>query len=647
MNTKMVKVVYRSVVIVLISLLLCCSGCASISQIDQDRSAFFVATDGRDDNPGTFERPFATIQRARDEIRKYVKEGLARDMTVYIREGIYRVTEPIEFTLADSGTEQFGITYLSYKREKVIIDGGKVIDGWRVNADGIWQAKVGDDVPYMWELFLNGRRLQRARHPNTGYFRAGEAVNQTDSFQFKNNDIPKPDDYRNVELIFLHDWNIGRSPIREIDLENNIVTTQKDIGFNTWWSCIGRLPDEPYYLENSVTFLDQPGEWFFDEPSSTLYYVPLSDESIETAEFVVPAAEQLLSVKVPPQEDQFIENLHFKGLTFQYCRWVPKDRHFLEMQAGFHGECGVILDEQGNECKGVVWHRMPAALDFEMTKNSSLEECTLTKLGKAGVSFARSCTQNRIVGNRIYDIAGTGIMVGEGSRKRNTNNQVWWKANPEQAASHNTISNNLIETCGQIYFGSVGIWVGLSHHNTIAHNLIRDLPYTGVSVGWMWGTARTPCYHNRIENNHIHNVMIVLSDGAGIYILGTQEGTTIRGNLVYDVVGTKARAPNNGLRWDKGGGGVLVTENLVYNINEEIMHFNPETHDNTITGNFFGLAGEEKLVRFNKVDKKETIKIEDNRLFTDTDSEEFKKLIETYEAKTGLRPRYRKMILSK
>ena len=38
---------------------------------------FYVATDGNDNNPGTVEKPFATISRARDAIRKKISSGLA------------------------------------------------------------------------------------------------------------------------------------------------------------------------------------------------------------------------------------------------------------------------------------------------------------------------------------------------------------------------------------------------------------------------------------------------------------------------------------------------------------------------------------------------------------------------------------------
>ena len=35
--------------------------------------------------------------------------------------------------------------------------------------------------------------------------------------------------------------------------------------------------------------------------------------------------------------------------------------------------------------------------------------------------------------------------------------------------------NNLIQSCGVLYHGCVGIWVGLANNTEVSHNLIRDL----------------------------------------------------------------------------------------------------------------------------------------------------------------------------
>ena len=70
----------------------------------------------------------------------------------------------------------------------------------------------------------------------------------------------------------------------------------------------------------------------------------------------------------------------------------------------------------------------------------------------------------------------------------------------------------------------------------ICEQFPRRVRYTGVSVGWMWNPTPTPCRANLVENNHIHHVMQILSDGGGIYTLGRQPGTVLRGNVIHDVI---------------------------------------------------------------------------------------------------------------
>ena len=90
-----------------------------------------MATNGSDNNPGTAEKPFATLARARDAIRKIDKCSLGRDITVLIRGGIYQLAAPLVFGPEDSGTIAYSITYAAYPGEKPVISGGQPITGWR------------------------------------------------------------------------------------------------------------------------------------------------------------------------------------------------------------------------------------------------------------------------------------------------------------------------------------------------------------------------------------------------------------------------------------------------------------------------------------------------------------------------------------
>ena len=100
-----------------------------------------------------------------------------------------------------------------------------------------------------------------------------------------------------------------------------------------------------------------------------------------------------------------------------------------------------------------------------------------------------------------------------------------------------------------MYPPAVGIWVGQSGGNLIAHNHVHGTNYSGISVGWTWGYGPTKSYGNIIEYNHVRDIgRGMLNDLAGIYTLGMQPGTIVRCNLVHDV----RCYPEGG--WPKGYG---------------------------------------------------------------------------------------------
>ncbi|MGI9455347.1 MAG: hypothetical protein ACR2NU_02230, partial [Aeoliella sp.] len=78
---------------------------------------FYVATNGDDANRGTLAKPFATLVRARDEVRK-VREAGDQSVTVHVRGGVYYLSEPLVFTAHDSGSARHPVVYRAYANEK-------------------------------------------------------------------------------------------------------------------------------------------------------------------------------------------------------------------------------------------------------------------------------------------------------------------------------------------------------------------------------------------------------------------------------------------------------------------------------------------------------------------------------------------------
>ena len=178
---------------------------------------------------------------------------------------------------------------------------------------------------------------------------------------------------------------------------------------------------------------------------------------------------------------------------------------------------------------------------------------------------------------------------------------------PRMVVKNNTVMNNFIHDCCVEYMGGVGVFAGYTDGTVIGHNEICRLPYSGISVGWGWGEedagggaesyympfkydTPTPAGNNRMESNHIHQVMNPLQDGGGIYTLGNMAGTVIRGNHIHDNPGVPG-----GIYLDEGSGFIEITGNVVYNVRTP-MNYNNRNQNRIATcnehDNYFGTGAD-------------------------------------------------------
>ena len=145
----------------------------------------------------------------------------------------------------------------------------------------------------------------------------------------------------------------------------------------------------------------------------------------------------------------------------------------------------------------------------------------------------------------------------------------------------------------------VGIWVAQSSHNTISHNEIHDLFYSGMSIGWNWDDAPNRCHHNTIEWNHVHHVMKgMLSDGGAIYTLGAAPGSIIRNNVFHDVWPYPNPPFGWGIYLDATSSGYLVENNVVYNVLSGCLMYANGGHEHVIRNNVFAFPANYMLWPF-------------------------------------------------
>lgn len=163
------------------------------------------------------------------------------------------------------------------------------------------------------------------------------------------------------------------------------------------------------------------------------------------------------------------------------------------------------------------------------------------------------------------------------------------------------ISDCRIYDGGLVFHSGVGIWIGQSYDNRIAHNWIRDLYYSGISVGWTWGYGPSSARGNVIEFNEVSNIGVrsngdgpILSDMGGIYTLGVRVGTIIRSNFFHDIAGL--RYGGWGIYLDEGSTQVIVEDNIVYGTTHGGFHQH-YGRENIVSNNIFAFGRDAQIQR--------------------------------------------------
>lgn len=570
----------------------------------------YVSPNGDDSNEGTKKLPLKTISLAQVMAINLLESGEESEITVWLAGGTYSILEPRVFKSFSSGRENGTLVFKAQKGGSPIISGGVELTGWNKNEEGFWEAnlpEVLEGQASFRELFIGGKRAIRARFPNEGYLhveKAGE--DRRTNFFFGKSDFPIPGNLKGLELVFLHDWSISRIGVKEIDAVNDKLFTVDSIGAKSpdffhidYWE-----PNPRYFLENAPEFLDADYEWIFQNDSNKFILKLPEGINPNNLQVVVPLSEGLISII--GEENQPVKNIHFEGITFQFSKWEIPEKGYFGVQA-----CHFDPRPSTGE-----WAVVPAAISSVWAENVSFTACSFKNFGGSGIWFGTGSKNCKVVDSELLDISGNGIMIGEG-QDRKVNDEPWWTSAPDQVELGNSIENCSVSQVGAQFYGAVGIWAGLTADTSIMNNHIFDLPYTGISVGWMWSPVATPSRENIISGNHIHDIMNILSDGGGIYMLGLQPGSKILNNQIHDVEVNAGRAESNGLFLDEGTTDVLVEGNLVYNIAKSPLRFHRATF-NLVKDNYFFCKDGNPPIRYNTT-KEEDIQKVDNKVFSEGD----------------------------
>jgi len=534
---------------------------------------FYVAPNGNDNNKGTVDAPFATLERARKAVEALKKSRRSSSITVMLRGGTYFLAEPFKLRSSDSGSPAVPVIYEAYPGEKPVISGGRQITGWKV-ANGRWTASLDPGTYRFFEqLFINDQRRYRPRTTKDGYlYNDGPLFSNSpsencrkfsdkdnayecfDRFRFKGNDVANYQNLSDVEIDDFEKWCMSKLRLRSVDQSAHIAYLTGPTIQNV--ENAGFLQGHRYLVENVKEALSQPGEWYLDRGVSPwqLTYLPKAGETAEKDAVIVPQQAQLLVA-------EGLSYVTFKGITFSHDNWVVPPQGYPALQSE-------------------PW--VSAAVSFTGSNHITLDGCTIAHTGGWGVEFQGPSYSNTVENGTLFDLGVGGVRVGSYHQPED---------NEDNVPHDNLIQNNLVAAGGRILPAGIGtgIWIGHSGRNTVTHNEVYDFYGGGIGV-----CVPTPRGCDLTNDNTVSFNLVyqqgqgVTSDFAGIYLATFQTtGNRVLNNVVHDVTHNfedRDGYGGHGIYLDNITSNVLVQNNLVYRTSQGAI-FNNKGANNTWTNN--------------------------------------------------------------
>lgn len=549
----------------------------------------FVATNGNDKNDGSIEKPFATLIKARDAVRKLKsKNGLPNGgVEVLIRGGNYSFNSSLEFNADDAGEAGKPIVYKAYTGEKVDLNPGILIDAksWqplgkeaskRVNPKVDAQKLVALDLSkmnlvnasvfaptkqfttdwYLIDLFANNKRQPISQWPNPSENIRGK------------NDLGYVTCNGSRDNVSFY-YGLGGSPsdkdtVDELDLDgtNRAARWKKSVedGHELWLKGLWRTPWEPKTIlvesintsEHYVQFVEEPKGGMGSKYAKVVHEKPTWT--------VGNGRENWFAINYLDEIDEPGEwALDFKDKKLYY--YPPAPINQLEIRIADVKQS--IINLKNTSYIQFIGINMEMGLSDGITitncHNLLVAGCNITNVGNSGITIEGG-KDNTIQTNDIAETAGFGIdLKNIGDRKTLT-------------SGNTIINNNHIHHVGKLAYKQA-ISISKSVGIVISHNLLHDIPTAGI---------RTDDMNNcTFEYNEIHNIALKESDNGVFYSYG---GWSTYGNVFrYNFSHHTNRS--NGCYSDDGTSGNFYFKNIVQGCISGVVFGGG--HDNLAENNLF------------------------------------------------------------
>ena len=528
----------------------------------------YVSLQGNDKNPGTKEAPFYTLNRAIKQAREWRRLNrpeVAGGIYIRLEEGVYAQRNSLFLRPEDSGTPDSPTVICAVDGAHPVISGGVAVTGWKRGCNHpaipeklrqkIWSAEaplIGNRRVETRQMWVNGHKVQRAaQFPDGGLERMIDFNPEEQTITIPVSQSVNPERLQNagqLEMIVHQRWAIAILRVKSIDVKDGQAVVrfhepESHLEFAHPWPqpvIGGEKGNSSFCLTNALELLDQPGEWFQEYPSGTIYYYPQASENMETAEVIIPTLETLVTIDGTLSRP--VKHIQFNGITFEHTSWMrPSYQGHVTLQGGFPLLDAYKLQEPGlpekAELENQAWIIRPeTAIRVRGAEHIDFKHCTFRHLSSTGLDYEWAVTASSVEDCQFTDIGGTALLVGAFPDGGLETHIPFIPADVRELCSHITIRNNFISNVTNEDWGCVGIGAGYVRNMDVSHNEVCHLNYSGICVGWGWTSLESGMCNNRIEANYVHHFARRLYDAGGLYTLSNQPGSVMRNNRIEHLI---------------------------------------------------------------------------------------------------------------
>ncbi|MGP3960663.1 right-handed parallel beta-helix repeat-containing protein [Nonomuraea sp. 3N208] len=425
---------------------------------------FHVSPSGSDRGDGSAQRPWKSVEQARDQLRTKKRQQNC-DIVVNLKAGDYVVDKTIAFAEADSGENGHKIIYRSADGPgKARLLGAKPVTGWQKHNDTIYKAKVDRSF---YTLFEDGKRATTARYPNrrsdeewapylTSVLKEPEKEAVQQWIYSNPGDWDKSWDVSNAQVVVWSggswSWFTDTVPIKNPSWNDDQIT----LAHWTRYAMVNSRGGSRYFLQNSLDFLDQPGEYYLDFAKGELYYWPRT--SIDKV--MAPTVKTLISLSGS-------RNLAFDGLALQYSDFV-----------GWYRNGWISAGDAGEPHKYPQYDRqieMPrnrfGAVTLTNTRDIDLTRLHIADTGFTAVYLLFANERVRVSDSLLENIGADGIKVEGG-----------YPGEGDISGQH-TFTNNYIHHIGELVPGdAAGVELMNTGNNEVSHTVVKHSARYGISL---------------------------------------------------------------------------------------------------------------------------------------------------------------------